>query len=100
MLFACSAIGRGFESRNRHKGCCKCIVPSRYGGTLNSHTAESPQVKLVEEEERCEAPTTPRVFSQNWGEAELNRFVTRMVLKATANDMHPLALCHDEFRGP
>ncbi|GFW55927.1 cullin-4A [Trichonephila clavipes] len=39
------------------------------------------------------------VFPQNWGETELNRSVTCMVLKATANRRH-LALCHDEFRGP
>ncbi|GFS66146.1 hypothetical protein TNCV_2511121 [Trichonephila clavipes] len=31
---------------------CKCIVPSPHGGTLNSHRAASPLVRLVEEEER------------------------------------------------
>ncbi|GFX18776.1 hypothetical protein TNCV_3019331 [Trichonephila clavipes] len=28
---------------------CKCIVPLRYEGTLNSHSAASPLVRLVEE---------------------------------------------------
>ncbi|GFW93384.1 hypothetical protein TNCV_2605021 [Trichonephila clavipes] len=40
------------------------------------------------------------VLTQNLGETELNRSVTCMVLKATANDRRHLALCHDEFRGP
>ncbi|GFV70655.1 uncharacterized protein TNCV_3842341 [Trichonephila clavipes] len=31
---------------------CKCIVPSRHGGTLNSRRAASPLVRLVEREER------------------------------------------------
>ncbi|GFY24279.1 uncharacterized protein TNCV_1013281 [Trichonephila clavipes] len=35
---------------------CKCIVPSWYGGTLNSRRAVSPLVRLVEGEERWEAP--------------------------------------------
>ncbi|GFX50496.1 HTH_Tnp_Tc3_2 domain-containing protein [Trichonephila clavipes] len=30
---------------------CKCIVPSRHWGTLNSHRAASPLVRLVEGEE-------------------------------------------------
>ncbi|GFY03382.1 hypothetical protein TNCV_1173401 [Trichonephila clavipes] len=36
----------------------------------------------------------------NWGETELNRSVTCMVLKATANDTRHLAFFHDEIRGP
>ncbi|GFW55926.1 uncharacterized protein TNCV_4390671 [Trichonephila clavipes] len=80
---------------------CKCIVLSRHGGTLNNHRAASPFVRLVKEEERWEAPGHPQgVFPQNWGETELNRSVTCMVLKATANNSRHLALCHDEFRGP
>ncbi|GFW26643.1 uncharacterized protein TNCV_2850331 [Trichonephila clavipes] len=35
---------------------CLCVVPSRHGGTLNSHRAASPLVRLMEEEERWEAP--------------------------------------------
>ncbi|GFX37641.1 uncharacterized protein TNCV_3201641 [Trichonephila clavipes] len=80
---------------------CKCIVPSRHGGTLNSHRATSPLVRLVEREERWEDPDHPQgILPQNWGETELNRSVTCMVLKATANDRRHLAICHDEFRGP
>ncbi|GFV78964.1 uncharacterized protein TNCV_4347231 [Trichonephila clavipes] len=44
---------------------CKCIVPSRHGGTLNSSRAASPLVRLVEGEERWDAPQQPRAFSQN-----------------------------------
>ncbi|GFV97846.1 uncharacterized protein TNCV_2021611 [Trichonephila clavipes] len=58
---------------------CKCIVPSRHGGTLNSRRAVSPLVRLVEGE---------------------GSSVTRMVLKPTDNDRRHLALCHDEIRGP
>ncbi|GFW90463.1 uncharacterized protein TNCV_76971 [Trichonephila clavipes] len=80
---------------------CKCIVPSRHGGTLNSRRAASPLVRLVEREERWEALDHPQgVLHLNWGETELNRSVTCMVLKATANDMRHLAVFHDEFRGP
>ncbi|GFY07645.1 hypothetical protein TNCV_4095151 [Trichonephila clavipes] len=35
---------------------CKCIVPLRHGDTPNSHRVPSPSVRLVEEEERWEAP--------------------------------------------
>ncbi|GFV07474.1 uncharacterized protein TNCV_1738291 [Trichonephila clavipes] len=66
---------------------CKCIVPSRPGGTLNSRRAASLRVRLVEGEERWEATHHPQdVLPQNWGGAELNRTVTSRVLKATAND--------------
>ncbi|GFU66042.1 uncharacterized protein TNCV_3270781 [Trichonephila clavipes] len=41
---------------------CKCMVPSRHGGTLNRHRSASPLVRLVEGEERWEASDTPRVF--------------------------------------
>ncbi|GFX53490.1 hypothetical protein TNCV_4652761 [Trichonephila clavipes] len=69
--------------------------------TLNSRRAASPLVRLVEGEERWEAPDHPQgVLSLNWDETELNRSVTCMVLKALANDRCHLALCHDEFRGP
>ncbi|GFT28826.1 uncharacterized protein TNCV_3585431 [Trichonephila clavipes] len=69
-----------------------------HGGTLNSRRAASRFVKLVEGEERWEAPNHPQgVLSLNWGETELNRSVTSMVLKARANDRRHLALSHDEF---
>ncbi|GFV51690.1 uncharacterized protein TNCV_1320461 [Trichonephila clavipes] len=81
---------------------CKCIVPSRHEGTLNSRRATSPLVRLVEGEKRWEAPDHPQgvVLPQNWAETELNRSVICMVFKVTANDRSHLALCHDEFRGP
>ncbi|GFX24240.1 uncharacterized protein TNCV_1366201 [Trichonephila clavipes] len=79
---------------------CECIVPSRQGGTLNSHRTASPLVRLVEGEEMWEASDhSQSVLSLYWGGTEPNRNVTCMVLKATANDRRPLALCHDEFRG-
>ncbi|GFW11290.1 HTH_Tnp_Tc3_2 domain-containing protein [Trichonephila clavipes] len=49
------------------------IVPLWHGDTLNSRRAPSPLVRLVEEEERWEAPDHPQgVFPQNWGTTELN----------------------------
>ncbi|GFX32045.1 uncharacterized protein TNCV_4098951 [Trichonephila clavipes] len=78
---------------------CKCIVPSWHGVTLNSRRAARPLVRLVEEE-RWEAPDPQGALPQNWVETELNSSVTCMVFKATANDKHHLALCHDEHRGP
>ncbi|GFU75018.1 uncharacterized protein TNCV_3752691 [Trichonephila clavipes] len=69
--------------------------------TLNSRRAASPLMWFVEGEERWVAPDHPQgVLPLNWGETELNRSVTCMVVKATANDRRHLALCHDEFRGP
>ncbi|GFW56780.1 uncharacterized protein TNCV_4068601 [Trichonephila clavipes] len=77
----------------------KYIVPSRHGGTLNSRRAAIPLLRLVAGEERWEAHDYRQgVLPQNWGENELNRSVTCMVLKATVYDRHHLALCHDEFR--
>ncbi|GFW96022.1 hypothetical protein TNCV_957371 [Trichonephila clavipes] len=54
----CCDVGPGFESREG-MDVCKCIVPSRHGGTLNSHPAESPLLRLVIGEERWEAPDSP-----------------------------------------
>ncbi|GFU08973.1 uncharacterized protein TNCV_1318481 [Trichonephila clavipes] len=66
---------------------CKCLVPSRHGSTLNSRRAASSLVRLMAGDERWEAPDYPQgVFPQNWGGTELNRTVTCMVLKATANN--------------
>ncbi|GFW17370.1 uncharacterized protein TNCV_3905801 [Trichonephila clavipes] len=66
---------------------CKCIVPWRYGGTLNSSRAASPLVWLVEGKERWETPDHPQGFLLlNWDGTEQNRTVTCMVLKAKAND--------------
>ncbi|GFY03370.1 hypothetical protein TNCV_1173281 [Trichonephila clavipes] len=50
------------------KDVCKCIVPLRHGGTLNSSRATSPFVRLVEGEEKWEALLTdPRVFLSKLG---------------------------------
>ncbi|GFT70908.1 cullin-4A [Trichonephila clavipes] len=79
---------------------CKRIAPAWHESTLNSRRAASPLVRLVEGEERWEAPDHPQgVLPQNWSETELNHSVTCMVFKATTNDRHHLALCHNEFRG-
>ncbi|GFW72952.1 hypothetical protein TNCV_830751 [Trichonephila clavipes] len=40
-------------------GVCKCIVPSRHGGTLNSRRATSPPVMVVARDEMWEAPNPP-----------------------------------------
>ncbi|GFX90814.1 hypothetical protein TNCV_3166451 [Trichonephila clavipes] len=73
-----------------------------YWGTLNSRQAASHLVKLVEEEERWEAPDHSQVVvPQNWREKEQNRTVTCLVLKAKADDWRKtLALSCNEFRGP
>ncbi|GFX42616.1 uncharacterized protein TNCV_261511 [Trichonephila clavipes] len=86
----CYAVGTRFESRRRH-GCL--YLYSLHGGTLNSRRAASPLVRLVKEEERWKAP------DQNWGETELNRSVTCMVLKATAIDRRHLAFAVRNFMG-
>ncbi|GFW75204.1 uncharacterized protein TNCV_449081 [Trichonephila clavipes] len=77
---------------------CNCTVPARHGGTLNSCGAAYPLMKLVEEEERCEANDYPQgVISLNWGETEQNR----TVIKAKDNDrLKNIALHRDESRGP
>ncbi|GFW86007.1 uncharacterized protein TNCV_1968151 [Trichonephila clavipes] len=46
---------------------CKCIVPSRHGGTVNSRRAASPLLWLVEGEERWVSPDHPQVSSLNIG---------------------------------
>ncbi|GFV98387.1 hypothetical protein TNCV_623461 [Trichonephila clavipes] len=68
-------------------GECKCILTSRHGVTLNSRRATSPLVRLMEEEERWENPgPLPGCSASKLGRTELNRTVTCMLLKATAND--------------
>ncbi|GFX03744.1 hypothetical protein TNCV_2113161 [Trichonephila clavipes] len=42
---------------------CKCILPSRHGGTLNSRQAASPLMRLVAGVKRWEAPDPPPVSS-------------------------------------
>ncbi|GFS82166.1 cullin-4A [Trichonephila clavipes] len=96
-------VNRGLGS-NPGEGMdvCKCIVPSRYGDTLNSHRAASPLVRLVEEEEMWESPDHPQgVLPQNCNGTKQNLTVTYMVLKTKAYDKRKnLALSHDEFRRP
>ncbi|GFW10975.1 uncharacterized protein TNCV_4459501 [Trichonephila clavipes] len=72
------------------------------GVTLNSRTAARPLVRLVEGEERWEAPGHPQGFLPlNRGGTEQNRSVSCMVLKAKVNNRRKiLALSRDEFRGP
>ncbi|GFX74258.1 uncharacterized protein TNCV_838121 [Trichonephila clavipes] len=66
---------------------CKCVVPLQHGGTLNSRQATSPLVWLEEGKEKWEAPAHPRGFLPlNRDRSEQNNTVTRMVLKAKANE--------------
>ncbi|GFX01724.1 hypothetical protein TNCV_4280041 [Trichonephila clavipes] len=70
-------------------------------GYFKQPSSRKSLMKLVEGEERREPPDQPqRVLPQSWGETELNRPVTSMVLKVTGNDGRHLAFCHDEFLGP
>ncbi|GFW30111.1 hypothetical protein TNCV_1054221 [Trichonephila clavipes] len=68
----------------------------------DSLLATKPLLRLVEGEEKWEAPDHPQgVVPLNRGGTEQNRSVTRMMLKAKANDRRKtLALHCDEFRGP
>ncbi|GFW75775.1 hypothetical protein TNCV_4429581 [Trichonephila clavipes] len=69
----------------------RCPMPPN---TLRLHTnrrAENPLVRLVEGEERWEAPDHLQgVLPQNWDGTESNRAVTCMVLEATTNDKSTL----------
>ncbi|GFV70549.1 hypothetical protein TNCV_4957981 [Trichonephila clavipes] len=53
-----TGLGLGSNSREV-RDVCKYIVPLRHGGTLNSRQAESPLVRLGEQEESWEAPDHP-----------------------------------------
>ncbi|GFU47798.1 uncharacterized protein TNCV_4465421 [Trichonephila clavipes] len=79
---------------------CKCIVPLRHGGTLNSRRVASAHVRLVKGEEKLEVLGPLQGFLPlNWGGTEKSRTVTCMVLKAKANDKCKiLAFSHDELR--
>ncbi|GFT57514.1 uncharacterized protein TNCV_803711 [Trichonephila clavipes] len=57
----CSAVGTGLNP-GEDMDVCKCIVPLRHGGTLNSRQAAKPLVRLVEGEERWEALDHPEGF--------------------------------------
>ncbi|GFT98081.1 uncharacterized protein TNCV_789031 [Trichonephila clavipes] len=87
----CCAVGTGFESRRRH-GCLHKYSAFAAWEYFKSRRATSPLVRLVEGEERWEAPDHPQdVLPLNWGGIEPNRTVTCMVLKTTANDKRHLA---------
>ncbi|GFW36656.1 hypothetical protein TNCV_1956561 [Trichonephila clavipes] len=58
----CCVYGPGFECRRRH-GCLQMHSAFVAGGTLNSRRAASPLVRLVDGEEKWDAPDHPRVFS-------------------------------------
>ncbi|GFT30493.1 uncharacterized protein TNCV_2377751 [Trichonephila clavipes] len=71
LLNYCIVIGPGQGlGSNTGEGMdvCKCILPSQHGGTLNSRRAAKPLVRLVEGEERWEAPDHSHGFLPlNWG---------------------------------
>ncbi|GFX93401.1 uncharacterized protein TNCV_152071 [Trichonephila clavipes] len=72
---------------------CTCTVSSPHWGTLNSCRAASPLVRLVKGKKRWEASHHPQgVLPLNWGETELNRTVTCMVLKAKQVSLSHLPL--------
>ncbi|GFU24159.1 uncharacterized protein TNCV_2007451 [Trichonephila clavipes] len=84
--------------RPRLNSATQCFTAVKEG-TDSPHTVEPPLEKLVEGEEKWEAPDHFQVvLPQYWDETELNHSVTCMVLTATVNDRRHLALCHDEFR--
>ncbi|GFV99509.1 hypothetical protein TNCV_5078731 [Trichonephila clavipes] len=58
-----------------------------HNGSLETCRAASPLVRLLEAEERWEAPDYRRgVLSQKWGGTESNRTVTCLVLKIMVYD--------------
>ncbi|GFT48474.1 uncharacterized protein TNCV_3822591 [Trichonephila clavipes] len=88
LFLGCRPTQQGLGSNpGEDRDVRKCIVPLRHGDTLNSRRATSPLVKLVEGEERWEAPGHPQVFIPlNWGGTEQNCTVTCFVLTAKADD--------------
>ncbi|GFS66305.1 hypothetical protein TNCV_3856091 [Trichonephila clavipes] len=68
---------------------CKCIVPFRHGGTLNSLRFTSSLVRLVEGKERLEA-TYPShgVFPLNWGGTEIKKSYSHLY-GAQGHGVHP-----------
>ncbi|GFS67527.1 hypothetical protein TNCV_1419981 [Trichonephila clavipes] len=49
---------------------CKCIVPSRHGGTLNSRRAANPHLRLVEEEESWKTHRECSLSKLEWNRAK------------------------------
>ncbi|GFU82845.1 hypothetical protein TNCV_266421 [Trichonephila clavipes] len=65
----------------------KCIVLLRLGDTLNSRRAASPLVRLIEGDDKWEAPDHPQGFLRlNCGGTERNRTVTCMSCFSKGND--------------
>ncbi|GFU34679.1 hypothetical protein TNCV_1993901 [Trichonephila clavipes] len=65
---------------------CKCIATLLHVVILNSRSAASPIVKLMEREEKWETSDHLKgVLRQNWGCTELKCTVTCVVLKAMVN---------------
>ncbi|GFU06303.1 hypothetical protein TNCV_4765961 [Trichonephila clavipes] len=63
-LVTLTAVPQGLSSNpGENMDVCKCIVPLRHGGTLNSRRAISPLVWMVEEEEKSWLP--PQLASSN-----------------------------------
>ncbi|GFT07160.1 uncharacterized protein TNCV_1416501 [Trichonephila clavipes] len=52
----CGVVVRRGGASSEGMDVCKCTVPPWHGGTLNSHRAASPLMRLVEGEERWDAP--------------------------------------------
>ncbi|GFW15475.1 hypothetical protein TNCV_4656151 [Trichonephila clavipes] len=77
---------------------CKCIVPSRHGGTLNSRRAASPLVRLIERKRGGRPLTLP---PQNWGGTKSEIVLSPLWYSRLwpTTGVH-LAPCQDEFRGP
>ncbi|GFU97935.1 hypothetical protein TNCV_166841, partial [Trichonephila clavipes] len=75
---------------------CKCIAPSRQGGTLNSRRAASPSIEVGVGEREVGGS---RPLPQNVSRTEQNHTVTYMVLKAKAKDRDPVTdswpQCHE-----
>ncbi|GFW24107.1 uncharacterized protein TNCV_4951511 [Trichonephila clavipes] len=90
------------EKRSNAKILKSLEMHSRHVSTLNSRRAASPLVRLVERDERWEAPDHPQsVLHLNWGGSEPNRTVTCMVLKAKTNHRRKNLVLHsDELCGP
>ncbi|GFT57878.1 uncharacterized protein TNCV_4865861 [Trichonephila clavipes] len=81
---------------------CKCIVPARHGGTLNSRRAANPLGRLVARDERWETlDPLCTVFSLKIG-VEPSSILTSSVWCSRLRPktgVH-VAHYHDEFRGP
>ncbi|GFX37581.1 hypothetical protein TNCV_3201051 [Trichonephila clavipes] len=78
-------LGRSKKKSNIDRSVA---IKSLESTALNSHRAASPLVRLVEGEERWEAPDHLQdVLPQNWGGTEQKHAVTCMELKITTNGM-------------